>query len=719
MVCPARAQEQVGGDEGMIKLNLPEKLELKVLIDYVSKRNKINFIYDGTLLAGKSVTLIAPQEIPAASLMTLLESVLKMKGMSIVRNETGMLRIQMTKSVVEASSRITDQAVDRPERLTQSVTRVVTLEHADFAEVEKVLKPFLSTPTANVTQLPQQNRMIMTDYASNMGRLMELIELVDQPRRDVVVRFAPVKNLKASEIVADVRSLLEGKAKAGGARVAAADVTLIADARTNRVVMIGAEAKIGEAMELLESLDVALPGEKKIYSFRVAGAGRVDQLVRNFIGNTAAEQFYNAVVDADSNVLIVTAPKDIHEQIERIVEIVDQPVPETQSPIRFYKLENAKATDVLSALQNIEGEEGLEDVTVDGSSSQEQDKEELVLRGPRPGDVNRPAALAGALRPGASGSEAVELPDARVMAYEPTNTIIIIAKPAMQQLYARLIEQLDVRRPQVLVEVTVVTLDTSDGFSLGVEISHNDETNDGEGTVLNFSSFGLSTVDAATGRLSINPGIGFNGALISADLADAVIRALQSDSRAKVVSRPNLLINDNATGSLTSEIEEPYSSLNASDTVATTSFAGYSSAGTKVNISPQISEGNHLKLEYTITLSSFGEDVSETLPPSRQTNSLASEATIPDGHTIIVGGLTREDFSETVDRVPFLGEIPVLEYIFSNRDKSQRRTTLFVFLRAVILRDDKFDHLKSLSAEAVRQAKLTSPYPESEPVEIP
>jgi general secretion pathway protein D len=289
----------------------------------------------------------------------------------------------------------------------------------------------------------------------------------------------------------------------------------------------------------------------------------------------------------------------------------------------------------------------------------------------------------------------------------------------MQQLYERLIEQLDVRRPQVLVEITVVTLDTSDGFSLGVEISHNDRVNDGEGTVLNFSSFGLSTVDPATGRLSINPGIGFNGALVSADLADAVIRALQSDSRARVVSRPNLLINDNATGTLTSEIEEPYSSLNASDTVATTSFAGYSSAGTKVKISPQISEGNHLKLEYEISLSSFGEDVSDTLPPSRQTNALTSEATIPDGHTIIVGGLTREDFAETVDRVPLLGEIPVLEYLFSNRDKTQRKTTLFVFVRAAILRDDKFRHLKNLSIEAVQQARLSSPYPQSEPVEIP
>jgi general secretion pathway protein D len=180
-----------------------------------------------------------------------------------------------------------------------------------------------------------------------------------------------------------------------------------------------------------------------------------------------------------------------------------------------------------------------------------------------------------------------------------------------------------------------------------------------------------------------------------------------------------VLINDNATGTLTSETEEPFQSVNASTSVATTSFGGYSSAGTKMVITPQISEGEHLKLEYEITLSSFGEDASDALPPSRQTNTLTSEATIPDGFTIIVGGLTREDFNESIDRVPLLGSLPLLEYLFSNRSKTRRSATLFVFIHATILRDDKFESLKLLSAQAARRAELDDTYPTSEAVEIP
>jgi type II secretory pathway component GspD/PulD (secretin) len=152
--------------------------------------------------------------------------------------------------------------------------------------------------------------------------------------------------------------------------------------------------------------------------------------------------------------------------------------------------------------------------------------------------------------------------------------------------------------------------------------------------------------------------------------------------------------------------------------VATTSFGGYSSAGTVISVTPQISEGDHLKLKYEITLSSFDEDRTETLPPARQTNSLTSEATIPNGSTIVVGGLTWENVSETVDRVPLLGRVPLLEYAFSSRNHSARQTTLFVFIRAVVLREDRFESLKVLSSDAARRAGLGDDRPAREPAEI-
>ncbi|GAG24942.1 unnamed protein product, partial [marine sediment metagenome] len=232
--------------------------------------------------------------------------------------------------------------------------------------------------------------------------------------------------------------------------------------------------------------------------------------------------------------------------------------------------------------------------------------------------------------------------DAVVTADPNTNTIIVVAPPPVQKLYEALIAMLDKRRPQVLIEVTLVTIDTSGGRSVGVEISRRHDTSD-EKYELTFSAFGLSEIDQGTGILTLTPGIGFNGVMVSADTLNLVIKALATSGDATVLSAPKVLVNDNTTATLSSVVEAPFASINASDTVSTTSFGGYASAGTTISVTPHISQDDYLQLEYSITLNSFSGSGGGNLPPPRQTNALNSQITIPDGYAIVVGGLTRQD----------------------------------------------------------------------------
>ncbi len=705
----------------MVRLDLPEQVEIKLLIDYVSKRHGVNFIHDASI-GGQRIAIHAPQPIPADSVMTLLESALRMNGMVLTRTDVpGMMRIQVSPQLT-AIARLPGQAdEDEP---PVAVTRLFELKHAETPRVEQAITPFLTTGRANVISMPEYDMLIVTDFAESIARIAEIVTLVDRPAREVAVRFVSVNHVEADDLRQRLTQLLAGKAKATGAtQRGASPLTIEADDRTNQLVIVGDPTEVAEAAALIPSFDVSLGTETKVYRFGFASPREVDELVKELIGELAAKRLYTSTVNVRAGLLIATATPEVHKQIAALREELDRS-PDEQSPVRFYKLQNAKAEDVLETLMAIEGDKGVRDVSIDGASAGGGQPAD-VMRGPEPGEVNRFGANGG--RDGVfadAGPRSVELPEARLMADEGSNTIIVIAKPAMQLVYEKLIKRLDVRRPQVLIEATVVALDTTDGFSLGVEVSASTDVNDGEGTMLNFSSFGLSEVDADTGRLTLKPGLGYNGAVISADIADIVIQAVASDSRAKVLSRPTVLVNDNATGTLTSENEEPYSSVNASSTVSTTSFGGFASAGTKISVTPQISEGDHLKLEYEIELSSFSDvteelDVAEgVLPPARQTNNLKSVAVIPDGHTIVVGGLTRENYSNNVDRVPILGEIPVIEYLFSSRSTTTRKTTLFVFLRAVVLRDDQFEDLKMLSAEAAADAELPGDFPLSEPVEI-
>ncbi|HOF18821.1 MAG TPA: hypothetical protein PK082_07915, partial [Phycisphaerae bacterium] len=179
---------------------------------------------------------------------------------------------------------------------------------------------------------------------------------------------------------------------------------------------------------------------------------------------------------------------------------------------------------------------------------------------------------------------------------------------------------------------------------------------------------------------------------------------------------PKVLVNDNATAMLTSVAEAPFTSVNASQTVSTTSFAGYASAGTTITVAPHISEGDHLQLQYSLTLNSFTGEGSTGVPPPRQTNTINSEVTIPDGYAVIVGGLTRKDVRQTSSHVPFLGDVPILKYLVGVEGKDSTQSTLFVFIRPIILRDDQFEDLKYLSSRDLEMAELSPQFPESSPL---
>ncbi|QDU70605.1 secretin N-terminal domain-containing protein [Mucisphaera calidilacus] len=710
-------------DTRMVTLNFPGTVDLKVLIDYVSKREGINFIYDQNTVR-REVTINAPEPIPASSLMTLLESVLRMNNLALVESDIpNTIRIEANRPLRNISV-LPD---DGQPRATQAVTRVFTLDHATAQTVVQSIKPFLSATQADITPIPESDLLIVTDFASNMDRLERLIFLIDQPQRQGVIEFVDIEHVKARDLADSASKLLSGL-RGPVTQGVPRPVTLQADEPTNRIAVVGEIDQVKRAVELIRSMDRSRQLETKVYALVNVSPDRIDTLMTELLDEVASIN-YRAVIDSDANALIVTATNAIHEQIESLRQSLDISRPDQQSPIRFYTLQNASVKEVLDTLTNIEGNNAGSAISIDGVSTAETTRaasEFASVSGPTEEEVNRrPAANDSSGLSGiAIADEELGLDKVRILGHEETNTIIVIARPAMHEVYERLIKRLDIRQPQVLLEATVVAIDTTDGFQLGVEILVDGGIGD-EGRSLTFSSFGLSQdVDAANPALVLEPGVGFNGAVLSPNVADVVVRALQSDDHVKVVSRPTLLVTNNENGELVSLSQEPFSSVNASSTVSTTSFGGYSDAGTTIRVTPQISEGDQIKLSYGVELSSFTvaaetDTDSDELPPAKQTNSLNSVALLPDGYTMIVGGLTRDTTREEIDSIPLLGDIPGLKYFFSNRVITKQQSTLFVFIKAVILRDDKFEYLKYLSGQSAAQAGISLGYPESEPVIIP
>lgn len=721
-------------NDATVKLNLPPEVELRVLVDYVSQRLGIKILYDEQI-ANKKITIKAPGEIPPASLLGLLQSALRMKGLALVDAAApGWKRIVPATDLPRVAPTGEAEAAIKQFGAETAVTQAFRLKHVEAQKLDAIIKPFLSQSGANSVTYKELNLLIVTDYASSLLKISKLVDLIDRARPDVVLEFYTAKNVEAAALAQQLTALLSSQSKVQGAgSTSVQNVEVSSDARTNQAIFIGLRKDVDEALKLIQTLDQPLGVTTEVYRFNHMSAERMDRLAKDLINPLDAKRLYKATVDRDDNLLIVTSTPAIHRKLAELRRTMDVASARPQSPVRFYKIKNISAAEMLEALQAVQGDGKSRDRRTPQQNpdfGRIRPEEGLFVPGANRQPPAPPSAIQEPVPPPAmredpntqreasaqSGLAGLGLlgSAAKVSADPSTNSLIVVAEPSVQEIYAELIRALDRRRPQVIVEAKIVILDAKDDFSLGIEVSIGDRN--GVKRLLEFTSYGLSKVDPVTGALALVPGTGLNWTLVDPDEADAVLRALAQHSRARVVSAPRLLVNDNATGTLTSVQEVPFNSVNASQTVATTSFAGFAEAGTTISVTPRISEGDHLQLDYKLTLNNFTGTSTEGLPPPRHTDQVESKVTIPDGHTIIVGGLNNYNGSSNYKGIPFIENIPILRELTGIQTTQEGKSSLFVFLRPVILRDDKFKDLKFISAQEIRKADIQPQFPVSAPL---
>ena len=233
-------------------------------------------------------------------------------------------------------------------------------------------------------------------------------------------------------------------------------------------------------------------------------------------------------------------------------------------------------------------------------------------------------------------------------------------------------------------------------------------------------------MDPLTGQLVPKTSLGFNGVLLDPDVADVIVQALSGHTRARVLASPKILVNDNQTGTLESVASFPFSSINVVNTIGSSSLGGDQQAGTIITVTPHINEDNHLQLEFDVEFSSFegepiptGSEFGGVLPPARRIDRLGSVVTIPDGKTVVVGGLKRTREVDTFTGVPWTENIPVLRQLTSLTKNEERCISFFLFIRPRVLRDSQFRDLQYLSDVELQQAQIPGDAPQSRPLIIP
>ena len=745
---PTPATQNVENDkQDLVQLNFPDEVELEALVKFIIYKLNIKILYDESII-GKKVRIRVPGTIPADSLIPVLQNALRIKGFTLTDGDVkGWKQIRKVDNLAALAQPGNAKDVAQLQGAGTPVMQVFMPKNIDLGQAEQIIKPYLSKPGGSLNLVRESGVIIVTDYAGNVIRIAKLIKMLDQPKSGVVTEFVLVQHVDADEVAKQLTSILGAQAQAQGLRQGS-EVHISSNARTNQLILTGRQEDLGEAKRLLQSLDIPSSLITKVYSFQNIGAGRIDELISKTLDPDQAKRIYRSTVDPGNNSLVATTTDRIHQRIATLKEQMDVPVPQQRSLLRFYKIKNTSVDEVLKTIQALQqtssntnqpnsfGAFGSGAFGRDDSPSPNNQVAGGISLPLRPGESNPPLKVLDAgtgpamptsgddgMIPNLSRKSAYGISGpntspfsqhARITADINTNTLIVIAEPEVQKYYEKMIKILDHRSPQVLIEAKVVTLDTTGDFSLGVEVS----VGDGLGTkkLFGFSSFGLSTPDPLTGALSLTPGVGFNGTLVDPGTADVIVRAMSNHARAKVVASPRILVNDNIEGRLQSVVSIPYQSVNASQTVATSSLGGNQDAGTMISVTPHIGDDDHLQLDFSIQFSSFGEGGNDALPPPRHIDQIDSTVTIPDGYTVIVGGLNRSDHSNSVSGLPGLENVPVLRYLVSLQSSSSKNTSLFVFIRPIILRKDKFEDLKFLSDRDVHSAQIPSRFPTSSPL---
>jgi general secretion pathway protein D len=302
----------------------------------------------------------------------------------------------------------------------------------------------------------------------------------------------------------------------------------------------------------------------------------------------------------------------------------------------------------------------------------------------------------------------------------PTNALIITAPPKIMKSLMAVIDKLDIRRAQVEVEAVIVEVDVNNSSNLGVQWLT--EGQNSVAGVINLPGSGTSIVDLAAAALGVASGTststttttGTGAAGISSSTFGtgatfavgrynansginfaALVQALRSDGTSNIISTPSLITmnNEEAEVKVTQEIPlitGSYTSSTASVNGTTSPFETIQreEVGTILKVTPHISEGDTVQLKIEQEDSSPGAKLTDSADISTNKRSIKTTILIEDGGVIVLGGLMSDTVTESEDRVPGLGAIPIIGNLFKSRSGSRQKKNLLVFIRPRILRDD-------------------------------
>ena len=580
-----------------------------------------------------TVNVVSGKPVPRSLVYPMLQSALRAQGFVTVEGP-GFVRI-----IPEAEGKTNPTPVIRGSvnvRGDQLVTQVYTLKNESAAQLVNILRPLI-TPNNTIAAYASTNTLIITDYADNLRRIERIIETIDNAAGAEPV-IVPIRNASAMDLAQTLNRILAEPAStvATAAGEPSQRVLIIPDPRSNSILLRSENPlRIARVRTLIEQLDTptSKTGNVHILYLKNADATKVAQTLR-------------AVMTGE-------APA----------------VPAPATPFAGPAMTPLAASAAASAAAG-----------------------------------QQPSTVANPFQPASTPTGGMSASGVTIQADTTNNALIINAPEPIYNNLRAVVELLDVRRAQVFVEVLVVEVTAERAAEFGIQWQALDGINRGSTQVIGGTNFGArgsgqNIIDAARNLGSVGPGLNLGvvrgqvfipGIGTIANLG-FLARALEADVNANILSTPNLLTLDNEAATVVVGQNVPFITGQYAQTGSATTATPFQTVerkdvGLTLRIKPQVSDGGAVRLQIYQEVSSVQD---QTNPAGVITNKRSVESMVlaDDGQIVVIGGLVQDSTGMTVEKVPLLGDVPVLGALFRYETRKQTKTNLMVFLRPLIMRE--------------------------------
>lgn len=489
-----------------------------------------------------------------------------------------------------------------------------------------------------------------------------------------VTRLIQVENIEAAQLVPVLRPLLPQESH------------LAAYAPTNVLIVSSSAVNVDKVVSMVRQIDQAKDADIELVSLQHASATELERILGALQQAQAGKRADGSstlqiTADERTNSLILSGEKAARQNIKRVIRQLDIPT-DTGGNTRVIYLHYAKAADLANVLSGV------------GQS--------LAAEGKGGGQ----AARAGADN------------DFTIQADESSNSLVINAPQKLMRDLEAVVRKLDVRRAQVMVKAAIAELSTDTVRDLGVMWAYDGSSQDEPVGLIDFNNTAVGIATAVEGGAAPPQldglTVGIADTLSSGIRFGALIRAIGGDAKNNILSTPTLVTLDNEEAEITVGQNVPfvtgsYTSTGGGST-PTNPFQTIQrqDVGLTLKIKPQINEGNAVRMEVSQEVSSLSGSSAGASDIVTNKRALKTTVMVDDGQVLVLGGLLDDQLTESEQKVPLLGDIPILGWLFRHQSTQKVKRDLMVFLHPRILRDGEQSNSLSSSKYSYIRARQIS-----------